>query len=271
MKKALIALGVLLVIIGVVMVAIFGGEEGFWSLWDAASGSHDFSTATEGKAYSPYETNQLKSVQVTCKYYSVYVRTTQDDFVSVKYPELDGGTFISVSPQIDESGVLSVNQTGENAFWGNINGSKKFLVIYIPQKLSQLDIKIDSKVGKIDLQADCGALYLSTDTGLITAKTNVAGNAMAVSKTGAIDFNASAKEVILDAKTGAINFAVTSNKIEVSAQTGAINGVVKGTKADYDISVTKHTGSSNLKNQTAGKGKSLTVKVSTGAINVEFI
>lgn len=289
MKKVLIALGVLLVIIGVVIVAIAGGKEGFSSLIQAYASSHDFSLATEGKEYSEEEANSLKTVSINTKDFSVYIRKTEDNTLSVKHPELKRGDVVTYTSPIDKNGILSVTQDNKNkfnVFWGKQN--KSFMIINVPQNKTSLEIRIEATVGYVDLlDIECDALiYHGTTGGLSLENCSVANKLEVIGTTGAVNCDEvtcdmltaktstgaiSAKGVTVSnlatvtTSTGFITFEGTSPYAEFSTSTGVINFNVTCDKLDVETK----TGAINGKIHGNKEDYTIFVKNSVGSCNLE--
>lgn len=266
MKKALIALGVLLVIIGVVIVAIAGGEEGFLSLIDSYAESHDFSLATNGKEYSAEEANSLQSVTIAAKDFSVYIRKSSDNTLSVKFPELKSGDVVTYSSQIDKDGILSVTQDNKhsfNMFWGKRHSS--FMIISLPESKTQLEISVKDTVGFVcvtDLTCDVFK-YEGKTGGLSLESCAVARDFAAVSTTGAINLKkCNMPDVKLTATTGAVHCdELTCINLTAETDTGVISA--KEVNIEKAANVQTATGLITFE----GKAPVVDLSTNTGAIN----
>ena len=126
------------------------------------------------------------------------------------------------------------------------------------------DIELSGgRAESISATADTGNIRLSDVTAAqkITLKSDV----------GDLTLNsATAAEIEARADTGNVSVSgIAADAITLSADTGDIRGTIAGKKADFTISVTTDTGSSNL--QSGGSGaKRLTVATDTGDIVLNF-
>lgn len=268
MKKALIALGILLVIIGVVIVAVFGGKEGFFALADSYSVSHDFTTATHGQDYSQEESDLLNSVEITAKDYSVYICKSQDNVLSVKYPELNSGDVITCSSSIDNSGILTVTQSNNKNFFHIGHKNKSFMVVYVPRHKTAISVTVKTQVGKVDVSDfTCDNFtYEGKTGGLLLDNCTVVSKLDAKSSTGAISVNnCTLNEVSLFATTGAISVEkVSCSNLKVDTNTGVVTADF--VTADYEVKINSDTGLINFN----GKSQKATLSTNTGAINFEI-
>lgn len=305
MKTAFITIGIILVIIGVIIALIFGGVN--LSL-DGLSGllEHDLSKAD---ANIDYDADQVNSIDINADCYSIYIYKTDLENISVKYvtPDDDDATISTGLADGTLSVTESDNITSSFSIWKNdyfiliqlpFSASDMAICCNVSAggiKISDIcatsldltinagavllsdckidnGILIDSKTGVITVDdCECENLTAKTTTGVLSVcDTDIRQTVQLTTTTGAIKCEVNASSVILSSSTGAINFEIFANTINITASTGAVNGEINGDKSDYDISVSTGTGSCNLTNQTVGKGKSLTVKVQTGAINIKF-
>lgn len=267
MKKALIALGILLVIIGVVMVAIAGGEEGFSSLISAYASSHDLSLATEGKEYSAEEANLLQTISVNAQNFSVYIRKSNAGELSVKHPELKGGDVITCSSKIGSTGILSVTQDNDRPFNWGVNNSKSFMVITVPASNTQLKLELKCSVGAVDiLDMEFNYARFSGNTGSLNLKDcNAEKSIEANNRTGAIALNnCKSRKVDIKSNTGAISLNdLTCEELIVETKTGVISA--KSTGVTGGVSAVSNTGLITFE----GSAGDIYLETDTGAINFD--
>lgn len=262
-----ISIGVILVIAGLVMVGIFGGEAIRNTDWKSIfSGTrHNLEQANDGKDFKQSDLDGLTKIDIQVDTYSVYVMYNHDVDVSVKY----------VSPLEDNvkldvefvDGTLSVVETDTigTVFFGNIFKSNRFIVIYVPQTelLTSAFLKINAKTASIKIQdvnfesihciAKTGSINLSNvksnDAALNagTGSVNVTGidcdSLNITTDTGSVNLNGTTVKsyVNVKVKTGSVNCHVNTNKLVVEADTGSVNFT---TDALF-INITTDTGSVN--------------------------
>lgn len=318
MKKVaavFVSIGVILVIAGLVMVGIFGGEAIRNTNWkDVFSGTtHNLDSANKNVDYGADELDGLFAVSVRTDRFSVYVLPSENDVLSVKYVDpIEEGAAIDVK---FSSGVLNVTETDnlKSGFWNGLFNRNRFVAVYVPQTeaFANLDLYVTTDVGGVavknvgfvDFRAEvhtggvyvsnckmdkliveggtgsvtldnisCFGITVNVGTGSVNVDDVIASDGIDISaNTGSVNLSAAAKAIGINTNTGSVNFDVTSDNIAIKTDTGSVNGDIKGSKAEYQISVRKDTGKSNIKNQSvANATKFLTVEVDTGSINIDF-
>lgn len=311
-----VSIGVILVIAGLVMVGIFGGEAIRNINWrDVFSGTaHNLESANCSDDKTVEELDGLTDIEINVGRYSVYVLPAEEDKVSVKYVSpLENGVNVQVTYLDSKLTVTETDNLG-HVFFGGLFGSKRFVAVYVPQTelFTSASLTVNAQTAGIKLQdvtfasikctAQTGAVnVLNCNAGLFTADTstgavninnvkcvnlNVSTNTGSVNvndttveqtvkadvDTGSVNCNVTTDKLIVDTDTGSVNFHVTANDINISTDTGSVNGTVNGSKAEYQISVHKDTGKSNLQSQQVENAtKFLTIEVDTGSINVNFV
>ena len=158
MKKVFVALGIILVIAGIVIVGVYGGAKGFSDWKDYRF--HDVTTASNGLEFSAEELRGLQKIEVEADNFCVYVvESANAHKVSVKYvSDLPKGVQIAAT---QEGNVLKVTQTMDNdvnlmeKFW---NGEyfKYFVVIELPKTEEFSKVEITGKIRH-------GHLFVDTD------------------------------------------------------------------------------------------------------------
>lgn len=318
MKKAAavaISIGVILVIAGLVMVGIFGGEAIRNTDWKSifSGTTHNLENAKESIDKTSEELQGLEYIRVFTDHYTVYVLPTNENIVSVKYVEEEQDVrinmdFTSKTLTIKEEDNLSKN------FWSDRFNPNRFIVVYLPQtemftnadldilaqtagvvvrniklasfsgkaytgsvSLYQSDIgdaKLTAQTGSVTVEhLSCNKTEIVTETGSVNMTDVVAQDSVKIKvNTGSVNCRVVANNLKAEIDTGSMTFNVKADYINVTTDTGSINGKVRGDKKDYQITVRKDTGKSNISNQTVvGATKFLNVEVDTGSINVDFI
>lgn len=325
-----VSIGVILVIIGLVLVGIYGRDiikDGF-----TVGFNHDLSKV-DVRDYKPIE--GLREINIEVASYTVYMLPSEDESLSVQYisPSKEDAT-VSV---YNDNGILHIVQKDTrtiNWFLGNnwLN-NKRFIAVYVPQS-GVFDIvwaKIKAETAGIyakdvnfysfEGRVDTGSIYLEDssfveyclteiDTGSITIKNVKTGtdilantntgsvkaellstncfksyvdtgsvsitasnvdNVIVQVDTGSITCRTNSKTLSAKTDTGSINFQTNASVIDLVTDTGSIKGEVQGNKHEFEISVEKGTGSSNIVDQhIEGYLKRLNVAVDTGSIKIDF-
>lgn len=308
-----ISLGVILVIVGLVVVGIAGGNAIKNFSWgDLFSGQmHDLSAANGYIDKTLDELEGVKSITIDVDRYSVYVLPSETDVLTVKYvdPTENG---VSIDVNVGKN-VLNITETDNLSSAWSFSRSIRFIAVYLPQTdaVTSLPLKIIGKTagisvkdidahsltlvvntgavslsncnfGDVDLKTDtgsvnvdsvyCNSLAIETGTGSVTVTESEAKVVADIEvNTGSINFTSETDLLSVIADTGSVKFKTNAREIRIETDTGSVSGMVLGRKSDYEISVRKDTGSSNLKNQHVENATEfLTIEVDTGSIKVEF-
>lgn len=317
MKKVaavFVSIGVILVIAGLVMVGIFGGEAIKNINWkDMFSGNHNLDSANYSEDKTAEELSGLTNIDINVDRYTVYVLPTDDNKVSVKYvTPLDEGVDVQVEYIASTLSVTETDNLG-SLFFGGLFGSKRFIAVYVPQTelftqasltinaetagikvknvafssvkctaktggvslldINAKDVYVSATTGSVNVnQLDCNNLTAKTTTGSINVNETEAKQRVDIEvNTGSVNCHVTAGKLTVDADTGSVNFTATSDDIKITTDTGSVNGTVIGNKSEYQISVRKDTGKSNIQSQNVPNAdKFLSVEVDTGSINIHF-
>ena len=138
MKKVaavFVSIGVILVIAGLVMVGIFGGDTLKNFSWGDLSGvfNHNLESADTVVDYGADELNGLSKIELDVDNYSVYILPTDEEKLSVKYinPNDDD---ISIQVAYDQNtSALKVTERDNVKIHFFGFGNKRFIAVYIPQ------------------------------------------------------------------------------------------------------------------------------------------
>lgn len=256
-----VSIGVILVIAGLVMVGIFGGEALRNTNWkDIFSGTaHDLSNANTSVDKTAEELDGLKSITVTAHKYSVYVLPSPDESFSVKYVEpLKDGAKILVDYTTD--GNLTVTETDDIDFlwFGGVFNRNRFLVVYVPQtelftnasltvnavtasiKLQDVtfaEAKCVVKTGSVNVQnISSKDIYVETTTGSVNVNEVKCGSLMMTTNTGSVNINETDAEnkVIVTSNTGSVNCHLTTYHLNITVDTGSVNFDVEAEQIDIE-------------------------------------
>lgn len=308
-----VSLGVILVIVGLVVVGIAGGDAIKNFSWnDLFSGrTHDLSAANGYIDKTLDELDGVKSITIDVDRYSVYVLPGETDVLTVKYVDpTESGVNIDVNVNKHVLNIIEADNLS-STWW--FNNSIRFIAVYLPQTdaVTSLPLKIigrttgvrvkDVDGSRLTVDVDTGAVSLSncnfgdvnitTDTGAVNVN-NVYCNSLAINTgtgsvtvtdstaevaanievdTGSINFTSETDLLDIISDTGSVKFKTNARVIKIDSDTGSVSGTVLGHKSDYEITVRKDTGSSNLKSQHVENAtRFLTIDVDTGSINVKF-
>lgn len=269
MKKVaavVVSIGVILVIAGLVMVGIFGGDKivsGELFLF----GSADLSSAKGGKDLQPAELEGLQEINVNVSAYAVYVLKSDNDVASVKYiDKLDDGVEINVEY---DNGVLSVTQTDHfsHVFWGfNWFGNRRFIVIYLPQteQFTKAKLSIEANYSSVKIgEVDLSDVKIKTDAGSVNIDTlNVCDISVETSAGSVSVDDVNAQSFTLVTNAGSVNVdEVKCNDCTVRTDAGSVN--IDELTTD-SVSVSTGAGSIKLENVEAQS-----INLSSGAGSIK--
>ncbi|MDE7454491.1 MAG: DUF4097 domain-containing protein [Clostridia bacterium] len=243
---AFVSIGVILVIVGLVIVGIFGSTYNWDDLFNGTR--HDLSKANGGTDLTPDQIDGLLNIDIQTDRYSVYVLPADNETLSVKYVDpIEEKVTIGVHY---ENGKLTVTETDSikvSTGLFNKENAVRFIVVYIPQNdlLSNVNVEVKTDVGVISVKqikccnlsatTDTGAVSLSdiendilsvkTDTGAVSIKKVNCNNIGVKAETGAINVDATTVKDIadIDVDTGAVHCNITANTLIIDTDTGAIN------------------------------------------------
>lgn len=262
MKKVFIAIGVLLVIAGIVIVAIFGGIEGFGSLENPFE--HDFSLIDTTE---DFPIHNVTDIVVNTDIYTVYVKPTDEENILVKYVKpTDNDVTVSLS-YADNKVSVTEHCTRTSFKYFELKKSNNFILIELPKSFSNVQLAITSRVAAVsaeDVQLDF--LHCTVDTGGVKLERCKVSVLNAETKTGGIQVkNCDVNNGVLEAKTGGINVeeSIFTN-FQATANTGAIK-VGDYTRIVGDAVCKANTGAVVFK-ATAG---TLNIESKTGSINFD--
>ena len=233
----------------------------------------------------------IQSIDVRYQSADIVVTVSPDaEKISVKYPvRTDADGKQAAVTLKTEDGTLYIAESDDNFqpvswFFGSIPPVE---IVLPAAEYGSLHLQTDTgDIRIIDVTAAQG-IVLQTGTGDIELSGGRAESISATADTGDIRLSdvtaaqkitlksdvgdltlnsATAAEIEARADTGNVSVSgIAADAITLSADTGDIRGTIAGKKADFTISVTTDTGSSNL--QSGGSGaKRLTVSTDTGDI-----
>ncbi len=215
MKKGFICFGVLLVIIGVVMVLIFGGTGGFQSM--NTMFKQNISKVDSCEEFNLDQQN-FKQIKINTDSYSVYLRNNENEenknSVNLKYIKNDSEK-IKLSWKI-ENEVLLIEESDSNKHFNfigiyNINRyNRSFLVIELPMGDNIFNGSIDIKImaGKFDSNSIKinGNLDVNVNAGNLELNSISAENVNLIADAGTININQlNCKNVDIDSSAGSVN------------------------------------------------------------------
>lgn len=225
-----VSIGVILVIVGLVLVGIYGRDKiGSGELF--AFGAPNLGSAQGGVDKQPDELEGLKEINVNVSAYSVYVLKSDSNVASVKYVDpLEDGVDIKIEY---DDGVLSVTQTDNlsHVFWGfNWFNNRRFIAIYLPQteQFTQAKLSVKAKAGSINIsEMTFASVDVETDAGSVKID-NLTADTMSVSTSaGSVNVDdVNTQSITLSTKAGSINID------DIEAQSVTLSSSAGSTKAE---------------------------------------
>lgn len=248
-----VSIGVILVIAGLVMVGIFGGDAiKDFSIQDILNGTnHKLENANASKDREAEQLQGLTKINIKVARYSVYVLPTDQEILSVKYVEpLEGDAEIVM---MFVNGELTIQQTDkiESRFWGYGFNVNRFVAVYIPQT-------------ELFTQS---ALEITADTAGISVRDLSTKNLSCWNAAGRVNVtNCNADEATLESNTGSIVIdKLTANSLKANAGAGSVN--IDELKAN-DVSARTSAGSVNIDDVNA---QSVRLESKAGSVNADGI
>lgn len=284
-----VSIGVILVIVGLVIVGICGGDAIKNIDWnDVFSGTtHDLESAKMYIDKTSDELQGLENITIYTEHYSIYVLPADSDVVSVKYVEDEEDVRINVN---FTNGVLVVTENDKLSthFWNNVLNRNRFIVVYLPQtemftnanvtvtaltaaisvrNVTMSSLVCEARTGSVSLtQSIIDNVRLTADTGSVKVEALNCSSIDVTTETGSVSIKdtVAQNKVIVKVETGSVNCNVTANHLNVNVETGSVNfyAIVS------DINITTETGSVNGK--ILGKQDDYQINVSkkTGKSNI---
>lgn len=292
MKRFFIAIGILLVIAGVVIVLVVGGSGGFENIKDGFR--PDLSSADVCEKI-PFDAEGLRRLEISTSSYTVYLRYTDEDEICVRYvSDKPEGVSIDITHSTE---IVSITETDGDWSFANLFGGfsfrRRFLVVELPKQASfenvDVTLKInagscfceDITVGNLSVSVDAGSTMISgvqaalikseTDGGSINIVDTTATVIQADVDAGSLRCEATCASLLLSSNAGSINFKSNADRIDVESNAGSVNGTVLGSKNDYNIDVDVSAGSSNISScRNEHATKSLSAEVNAGSLKIWF-
>lgn len=271
MKKFFIALGILLVVVGLVLACVFGCIRGFDSMKNAFV--QDISAADEYKSVEIDSTRAL-NLDIFANSYSVYLRCSDEigNKVQVKYLSemLNKGVTIDIAN--DSNNNVTVEEDDESgwfpfAFFGDIFGKKRYIVVEVPSGI-EVNVNVTSNVGKFDVKENVGLilgevkcklaagsiymddvsplnLTLRTEAGSVYLKNVTSKTVTLTTQAGSIKVNSLYCDVLdVHSDAGSVKVAETTatNKAVVKVMSGSVKCDVE----TEDLDIRSDAGSVNF-------------------------
>ena len=277
-----VSLGVILVIVGLVLVGIYGRgviTSGDWFSYSSA----DIGAANDGKDLTPDEFEGLQEIKVNVSAYSVYVLKNDIDVLSVRYiTPLEDGVEINVSTI--EDGVLSISQTDNlsRVNWGfNWLSSRHFIAIYVQKSDNVVKYKLsitanytsvnisDTNFVAVDVTTNAGAVKIDDVNADSMLTVNTSAGSIKVHDVNAYNVNLSSSAGSITAsEVECVNFKASASAgsidaIDINATTSAEIKVSAGSvKCDIDTAkLVIDSGAGSIKFET----NAATIELSSGA------
>ncbi len=255
--------------------------------------AYGYEIIEETKTFEAININELK---VDMVYGDIIVNIVEQEEISITHKSIEENVYIITIE--DNKIIVTQNISEENGFVYHIDFKRTMtyinndIVINLPNKeyekmeikniagtfklnnvmVNELDLSIvtgnievaNAEIKKADLNVTTGNLIVSnSNIEELTSKT-ITGN---INLTNVISNIINAKST-----TGNLHFtSLESSDITFNAVTGNIKGSIKGIKEEYNISINKTTGNSNIGNQKGTTASSISASIVTGNIKIEFI
>lgn len=269
-----VSIGVILVIVGLVMVGIFGGEALKQINWkDIFSGTnHDLSKAKDGIDTNADDLNELETIEIQVDRYSVYVLPTDDNKISVKYvgPLEEGVTVDVVCYDVNPT-KLYITEKDNLGSWHTMTGSNRFIVVYVPQteQFTSTILNVTAKTAGVKVQdVTFASVKCDANTGGINIDKCNVNNITLQSKTGSVNINdCTCHNLNIDVNTGSVNInkTIAIENVDIEVNTGSVNCYVNDIYSDIgkSIKIDVDTGSVNFK----VKADKIEIVTDTGSVN----
>lgn len=257
-----VSVGVILVIVGLVLVGIYGRDK-------ISSGElNPFVSANLDSADTfvdilPHELGDLKEVSVRVSSYDVYIFASNTDSASVRYVKpLRDDVKIDVSCN---GGVLNITQTESNAnHWWGLSWFKnhRFIAVYVPQSPH---IIIDANAGAVTVDnITCSSVDVTTKAGSVKIDNVHADNVIANTNAGSITVDdVNAKQVSVGTMAGSVKVEeIACDELIVKSDSGSLKVV----DINAAMAATLTTGAGSVKCDV----KTAILTITTGAGSVKF-
>lgn len=237
-----VSIGVILVIIGLVLVGIYGRDK-ITSGELFAFGSVNLNSANAVVEKQPHELTEVQSISINVASYNVFIRPSETDNLSVKYIDpLEEGDNLSV--EVINS-TFKITQTGnKTSHWGfSWFTRNRFIAVYIPQteQFKQAKIDIFANASSVNISdVDCSWLNVHTQAGSVNIDNLNAGIVAVETNAGSVHVDdLTANEVDLHTSAGSINLdESTCNTLWISTDAGSVKAtdIEATTRADIKVS-----------------------------------
>lgn len=273
MKKiaaVFVSIGVILVIAGLVMVGIFGGEAIRNTDWKSVfSGTnHNLESAEKIKEYKPSDLEGLTKIDIKTDRYSVYVlpASTDDIDASIRYVTPLENTVTVDIEYVD--GTLSIVETDDlgTAFFSSMFKSNRFVVVYLPQTelFTSAMLHVTAKTAGIKVQnVMLESMQCIAQTGSVYLSNVKANNVIAQTTTGSVTVDKlDCNQLSAQTTTGSVTVSnLTCNQLSAKTTTGSVT--LTEITAEYSVNVQVETGTVNCDVTT----RQIVVEADTGSVN----
>lgn len=268
MKKiaaVFVSIGVILVIVGLVLVGIFGADALKNFSWSNlfGVGEHDLSLANKFEEIDDLQ--DVTQIKIETDNFSVYVLPSDGEVISVGYVDkLEGDANIAVNLVGD---TLNITETDTLTSFTIFNGfkSNRFIAVYVPQteQFAGLSLNIKTDVARVSVKnvtfanVDCFAetggiilrdgnfadVSIETETGAASVEGVTCNSLTVKTNTGAVNVydSTASNQVKIYVNTGAVNFNSVTDSLDICTDTGSVNF----TSGASNIVIETDTGSVN--------------------------
>lgn len=253
----MIAAGVTIFVVGLIVFIVCFALNG-WK----------FDNNYEMKTYT-YE-KDVGALDIKCDATRIEVVYTDDDFITVEYPETRSfTTTCSVS-----DGTLCVSNGNRHWYDGLMwfGWNLPTTTIKLPKNTVR-DVNFTLNAGTLDLEeAVYGKVDIQINAGTLNMESAVCLEFNCKMNAGTANIETLAtREFFMKMNAGSINVGeLDCPDIETRLNAGSANIEVKGDERDYTVTVDKNAGSCNISEQIGDTNKKIKVHLNAGSVNFVF-
>lgn len=132
------------------------------------------------------------------------------------------------------------------------------------------DIIVSVTTGAVSVDAAAKSLCVEAGTASVSVNGSFENSVYAKTTTGTVKLDCTTQNLFAKSNTGSVKFQTNATVVEVVVGTGSVRGKIDGKKENYEISVVKDTGSTNLQNKSGDGTHRLTVEAETASVDIDF-
>lgn len=205
-------------------------------------------------------------ISVNCYRYSVYVRTTNFDAITVDTVENNQVSLNVVYADIGQGGYVEIADEDAD------ETQTDFVIIGIPESWNNCTLNVSTQLGDVKVY-DCNFfnLYINAPAGHVTVDQCTAREGIDVKALcGDVYVSCNADSVSVYTRGGNVYFETEATYIRIISDDGEINGKIIGRKDTYNIDINTVFGRCNVENQIVDSDNTLYLSTYAGSIKVSF-